>query len=101
MVVDFLGREIKVGDIVLWSAHCKNSKSEMELRRGTVTEIFEKFQERYSTKVYIKINVDLSAPNLRLKDYDWTVKSAKSVTLSKYKDTGVGKDGVFAYVYVL
>ena len=42
MVVDFLGKEIKVGDTILYAAHVKCTNNEMELRRGTVKEIYEK-----------------------------------------------------------
>lgn len=101
MVVDFLGKEIKVGDTILYAAHVKCTNNEMELRRGTVKEIYEKKKDNGNVRLYIKVEMDLTAPNLRYQEYDFITKTAKFVTLSAYKEMVEGKNDVFSYVYVL
>lgn len=101
MVVDFLGKEIKVGDTILYAAHVKCTNNEMELRRGTVKEMYEKKNNYGNARLYIKVEIDLTAPNLRYQEYDFITKTAKSVTLSTYKNTVEGENDVFSYVYVL
>lgn len=101
MVVDFLGKEIKVGDTILYAAHVKYNKNEMELRRGTVKEIYEKITDTGNARLYIKVEIDLTAPNLRYQEDDFITKTAKFVTLSTYKNMVERKNDVFSYVYVL
>ena len=101
MVVDFLGKEITVGDTILYAAHVKCTNHELELRRGTVKEIYEKKKDNGNARLYIKVEIDLTAPNLRYQEYDFITKTAKFVTLSTYKNMVERKNCVFSYVYVL
>lgn len=98
--LDFLGKEIKVGDTIIWAVHRKYSKSEIEQRRGIVREVYEVETDGY-TKIQIKVDVDLSAPNLKYIDYKWASKQQrKTIVLSTYKNLK-GKDSIFPAVYVL
>lgn len=98
--LDFLGKEIKAGDTIIWAVHRKFSKSGIEQRRGTVREVYEIEVGSYE-KIQIKVDVDLSASNLKYIDYKWASKQQrKTIVLSTYKNLK-GKDSIFPTVYVL